>query len=100
MRMSDHAYIEVHGCRFEVQHRGFDDHPMDLNAGMTEVDRILMAMDPRLVKTIHAKAKAAEDDMAGTGITEDISKLESIAFRRATKNWTGDKDAYIWLRAV
>jgi hypothetical protein len=96
----DNIFINVAGCRFEVQHRGFDDHPADLQIGLNEVDRILCAMKPGLVQAIHARAKEEDESLNGTGVTTDIAKLEKIAFEKATKNWTGQKDAFIWLRAV
>lgn len=97
--MSD-THIQVHGVRFAVQHRGFEDKPMDLHAGLSEVDAVLSRMPASLVKTIHQRALDEEENLAGTGVTNDIAKLEKLAFARATKDWTGEKDAYIWLRAV
>lgn len=98
--MNDHTMIEAHGVRFAVQHRGFDDHLMDLNAGLTEVDRILTGLSKARVLDLHKAALQADELVEGTGVTPEISKLEKIAFEKATKNWTSKDDSYIWLRAV
>lgn len=97
--MSD-THIEVHGVRFAVQHRGFDDRPMDLHAGLAEVDRILTNLPKPRVLEIHKAALHADETLEGTGVTLEISKLEKIAFEKATKNWVSKEDSYLWLRAV